>query len=151
MKSKILFLLITVNIFCCCTDGQETEYSNSANIENELYAKIVGEWEVVYTWTDKFLIFNNKEDKNFKQSIFPTFNTITFNKQDNTIEQNTYGEFGCGTGSVENLEIRNSKWNLKDGLLHLNFEYSDYSGTHRVNNFYNVDRKEQILTLTKIK
>ena len=150
MKNKFLLLLLTLNLFWSCSNGQEAQYSKPTPIESELYEKLNGEWAVVSPWTDQVLVFNNTLDKNFKQEIFPTFNTITFNKEKKTIEENTYGEFGCGTGAHENLEIRNSKWNFKDGLLHLDFEYSDYSGKHVINNFYNADRKEHKLTLTKI-
>lgn len=151
MKNKILFIVIIVTVLWSCTNGKETNNPYSLNNENELFERIKGEWAVGNSWTEKILVFNNIEDEKFKQEIFPTFNTIIFNKENKTIEQKSYGEFGCGTAALDNLEIRNSKWSFKDGLLHLNFEYIDYSGKHSLQNFYTVDREEQKLTLTKIK
>jgi hypothetical protein len=150
MKNKIILLLLTLNLYSCA-QGQEKNNINSTNIDKDLYEKINGEWAVLHSWTDSVLIFENKKDKKFKQAIFPTFNTITFNKKNRTIEQKTYGEFGCGTAALQNLEIQNSKWNFENGHLHLSFEYSDYSGENILDNIYSIERKGQILTLKKIK
>ena len=149
MKQIVLIFLI-LNVFYSCSQGQKPK-NTTTKIDKELFQKIDGEWSIMHSWTDDTLIFKNKLDKNFKQEIFPTFNTIVFNKKDKTIIVNTYGEFGCGTASIENLEIQNSKWDFENGQLNLKFEYSDYSGNHKINNLYKIERKAQTLTLKKIK
>ena len=151
MKNNIVLLLLTFNLFCSCMQGQKGEKPASKSIDKESYKKLDGEWAVVYSWKDPILVFKNRKDSQFEQEVFPTFNTITFNKKNNTIDQNTYGEFGCGTASHQNLEIRNSKWHFENGQLHLSFDYSDYYGVNTLNHIYNVERKGQTLTLKKVK
>ncbi|MDY3319908.1 hypothetical protein PG637_10900 [Riemerella anatipestifer] len=148
MKQIFIQALLTLILFCSCSQGQRRTEQGS-NIDNELLGKLNGEWSVVNKWTDSLLTFNNKKDKNFKQEIFPSYNTIVFNQKDKTIEVNTYGEFGCGTGAIENLEIYNSKWELVNGFLKLNFDYSDYSGNHKIENTYIIERKNQQLILKR--
>ncbi|MDO4729438.1 MAG: hypothetical protein Q4B43_10610, partial [Bacteroidota bacterium] len=116
----------------------------------ELLEKLEGEWSVSSHWNDNILYFNNILAPNYKQETFPTYNTIVFNPKDKTIIVNTYGEFGCGTAAVEDLEITNSKWHFENGFLKLHFDYSDYSGKHKINHLYKVERNQEQLILTRI-
>lgn len=118
--------------------------------EQEWLQELDGEWAVQNDWRDSTLTFSNTKNKNFKQEIFPAYNTITFNHKNNTIEVKTYGEFGCGVGAIQNLTISNSKWNLKKGVLNLKFDYSDYSGQHHLENAYSIERTENQLILKKV-
>lgn len=113
--------------------------------------KLDGEWAVRNDWQDSVLTFSNAKDRNFQQEIFPTYNTIIFNTEDDTIEVETYGEFGDGTSAIQNLKINNSKWSVENGLLKLKFDYSDYSGQHHLESTYSIERTKQQLILKKTK
>ncbi|MBD1421547.1 hypothetical protein [Sphingobacterium chuzhouense] len=65
----------------------------------------------------------------------------------NTKNEDFKQEFGDGRSAIQNLKITNSKWRLRDGVLYLNFDYSDYSGQHTMENTYIIVRKEQELIL----
>jgi len=109
-----------------------------------------GEWAVVYSWKDSILTFKKTLDKPYTQEIFPSYNTIIFNAKTNIVDVQTYGEFGCGTAAVQNLNMERVKWSVTDGKLHLKGIYSDYSGENSIDNFYIISRKGEVLTLTKI-
>lgn len=109
-KTTILFLAILITV--ACTNGStknttENEMKHSDS-EQEWLKKLGGEWAIRNDWRDGTLTFINTKNENFKQEIFPSYNTIVFNQKDKTIEVNTYGEFGCGTAAIQDLKISNS-------------------------------------------
>lgn len=125
------------------------KHSPNSNNNQELLKKLEGEWTVLRDWNNDTLYFSNHLAPDYKQEIFPSYNTIVFNPKDKKITVNTYGEFGCGTAARQNLEITNSKWHFENGLLKLYFDYIDYSGTHKINNLYKIQRNNKQLILTK--
>jgi len=123
--------------------------NHKGDMEKELIQKLEGEWAVRNDWQDSVLTFSNAKDKNFKQEIFPSYNTIIFNPKNKTVEVNTYGEFGDGTSAIQNLNISNSEWGFENGLLRLKFDYRDYSGQHYLKSTYSIERTAQELILKK--
>lgn len=153
MKKLItLFFMILFTISCnnATTKTPIKKHSQNSNNDQELLEKLAGEWTVLRDWNDDVLYFSNRLVPDYEQEIFPSYNTVVFNPKDKKIIVNTYGEFGCGTAARENLEITNSKWHFDNGLLKLSFDYNDYSGTHKINNLYKIERNDKQLILTKI-
>lgn len=146
-----LFLFMMFVISCNNGTNKNTNKNHPGNsdIEQEWLKKLDGEWAVQNNWSDSILTFSNTRNKNFKQEIFPSYNTITFNLKNKTMAVKTYGEFGCGMAAIQNLEINHSKWNLKNGLLSLKFDYSDYSGQHQLESVYSIERTARHLILKR--
>lgn len=147
-----LFLLALFLVSCNNGTTKKTveNHPKNSDTEKEFMKKLDGEWAVINSWSDSVLTFNNKRNKNFKQEIFPNYNTIIFN-QDNTITVNSYGEFGDGMSAIQDLKISNSKWNVENSVLNLKFDYSDYSGQHHLESTYSIERTDQQLILKKVK
>lgn len=150
-KLTILFLVMMFTASCNKETNKNTNENHPGNldIEQDWLKKLEGEWAIRNDWSDSILTFSNIRNENFKQEIFPSYNTIIFNQTNQTITVETYGEFGCGTAAMENLKISNSKWNLKNGLLNMKFDYSDYSGQHQLERAYSIERTAQQLILKR--
>ena len=147
MKKYYLLTNLILIFFCSNIQGQN---SNSlTNFEKKSLTK--GEWIVKSSWTDNTLIFENKNDKDIKQEPFTTYNTIIFNKNNNAIKVNTYGEFGCGTAASQNLKFYNTKWAFKNNQLYIIGKYSDYTGEHIIEELYYIEINKETLKLKKIK
>ncbi|WP_343534806.1 hypothetical protein [Pedobacter sp.] len=153
MKNIAILSIILLAISCNNGTLKHTPELPSGNSvkETEFMKKLDGEWAVRNDWQDSVLTFSNAKDRNFQQEIFPTYNTIIFNTEDDTIKVETYGEFGDGTSAIQNLKINNSKWSVENGLLKLKFDYSDYSGQHHLESTYSIERTKQQLILKKTK
>lgn len=149
--SLLLSMLLAVSCSYKTDKNTISKVINSNNtIHQEEVTKLDGEWAVRDEWQDSILTFT-PHDKNFKQEIFPSYNTIVFNKKDHRIQMNTYGEFGDGMSAIQNLKIENSKWSVENGILKLKFTYSDYTGQHQLDNVYQIEKKPQQLILKKLK
>ncbi len=144
-------MLFTISCNNGQSKNQSENHTQNSKKDQELLKKLDGEWAVSKDWNDSILTFNNKTDKDFEQEIFPSYDTIIFNPKNKTIEVNTYGEFGCGQGAIENLEITNSKWSFENELLRLTFDYSNYSGQHKLEDLYSIERNGEQLILRKVK
>lgn len=153
MKNIAILSIILLAVSCNNGTLKNTPELPSGNSvkETEFMKKLDGEWAVQNDWQDSVLTFSNAKDRNFQQEIFPTYNTIIFNTEDDTIKVETYGEFGDGTSAIQNLKINNSKWSVENGLLKLKFDYSDYSGQHHLESTYSIERTKQQLILKKTK
>lgn len=156
MKKCIVLCLLTIFVFYACKPKVKSQKAKPvkvmmANEDKKTEQQLKGEWGVVYSWKDTVLTFKNKLDKTFQQEVFPSYNTIVFNTKTNTVDVQTYGEFGCGMAAVQNLNMERVKWSVTDGELHLKGIYSNYSGVNNIDNFYKIDRVGEVLTLTKIK
>ncbi|OJX32669.1 MAG: hypothetical protein BGO86_10440 [Chryseobacterium sp. 36-9] len=154
MKNLTTLFLSVLFIVSCnngTTKNTVEDHTKISDTEQEFMKKLDGEWAVTNAWSDSILTFSNTRNKNFKQEIFPSYNTIIFHPKDKTIAVNTYGEFGDGMSAIQDLKISNSKWNVENNVLNLKFDYSDYSGQHHLENKYSIDRTEQQLILKKVK
>lgn len=152
MKNLIILsiaILFTVSCNSGTTKNTTKNHTDNSDTEQEFIKNLDGEWEVRSDWSSSTLTFSNTRNKDFKQEIFPSYNTIVFNTKDKSIEVNTYGEFGDGISAIQNLKITNSKWSIKDGLLHLKFDYINYSGQNHLENTYRIERTAQQLILKK--
>lgn len=141
--ARMILLFVLITIFY-----GSYSWAQDAAADKKIQKKLKGEWVIPQLMNDSVLTLIDHSQ--YKQDVFPVYNFLVFNENHHFVTGHSVGTFGCGTAAMDNLRLYNVRWDVVGGQLKLEGKYSDYTGAHKLDNLYTIERKGRHLILTRI-